>query len=94
MYAMIMFTLNFGNMISFQLGGLAMRFFNITDKNFENLWMLILLANVTMLIPLPFIYFVDFNVASVQAELYVATPIVNALNFIAKRTKGNLTVSS
>ena len=61
MYALIMSTLNFGGLISYQLGGLLIYGLSITDKRFDNLYLLILIANLSTLLPLPFISLVDFN---------------------------------
>lgn len=61
MYALIMSTLNFGGLLSYQLGGLLIYYLNITEKHFDNLWLLILIANVTTLLPLPFIVSINFE---------------------------------
>lgn len=39
-----------------------MYFLGITENNFGNLWILIVLANSLMLLPLPFIVLVDFEI--------------------------------
>jgi len=62
MYALLMSTLNFGSMLSYQFGGLLMHLLGITENNFERLWVLIVLANCLMLVPMPFLYFVDFDI--------------------------------
>lgn len=68
MYALIMSTLNFGGLLSYQLGGLLIYYLNITEKHFDNLWLLILIANLTTLIPLPFIININFEQASRFAD--------------------------
>ena len=62
MYALLMSTLNFGSMLSYQFGGLLMHYLGITESDFHNLWILIVLANTLMLIPLPFLVFVNFEI--------------------------------
>lgn len=62
MYALLMSTLNFGSMLSFQFGGLLMHYLGITESNFQNLWILIVLANSFLLLPLPFLNLVDFKI--------------------------------
>lgn len=62
MYALLMSTLNFGSMLSYQFGGLLMHYLGITENDFHNLWILIVLANTLMLIPLPFLIFVNFDI--------------------------------
>lgn len=62
MYALLMSTLNFGSMLSYQFGGLLMHYLGITENDFHNLWILIVLANSFLLLPLPFLSFVDFKI--------------------------------
>ncbi len=63
-----MSTLNFGGLISYQIGGLLIYGLSITDKHFDNLWILIMIANLSTLVPLPFIFMVDFAQASSVAD--------------------------
>jgi hypothetical protein len=79
MYALIMSTLNFGGLISYQLGGLLIYFLSITDKHFDNLYILIFISNVSTLLPLPFIYYVDFNQASSIADTHKESTIPHML---------------
>jgi len=59
MYAVIMSSINFGSMISTQLGGLLAYSLNITEDNFDNLWLSILISNGTTLLPLIFINLIE-----------------------------------
>ena len=68
MYALLMSTLNFGSMISHQLGGLFMHFLGITENDFHNLWILILIANCLMLLPLPMLFIVNFDFKKIDEE--------------------------
>lgn len=52
MYAMIMSTINLGSLISSQLGGIITYYLGISEQNFENLWILLLIANLTTCMPL------------------------------------------
>ena len=49
-------------MLSYQFGGLLMHYLEITENDFHNLWVLIVIANSLMLIPLPFLAFVNFDI--------------------------------
>ena len=60
MFALVMSTLNFSGLMSSQLGGILIDMLGITDSQFKNLWLLVLLANLLQLGPLPLIVFVDF----------------------------------
>ena len=68
MYALLMSTLNFGSMLSHQGGGLLMHFLGITENNFQNLWILILIANSTILLPLPMLIYLDFNFSKIEED--------------------------
>ena len=48
MYAILMSLINLASMLSYQIGGLLTTFLNITETRFENLWILILIANITL----------------------------------------------
>jgi BT1 family len=37
------------------LGAIVMHWLGITEKNFESLWLLVVIANVSTLLPLPFL---------------------------------------
>lgn len=53
MYAFLMSVINLGGMVSMQLGSLCMLLLGIDQNHFEMLWLLILIANITSLLPLP-----------------------------------------
>ncbi|KAL4460429.1 hypothetical protein ABPG74_000180 [Tetrahymena malaccensis] len=59
MYAMIMSTLNLGSLVSSQLGGVLIYLLGITEDNFDNLWILILIANLSTAVPLIGISLID-----------------------------------
>ena len=67
-YALIMSSLNFGNMVSFQLGGIFMHLLNINENSFDNLWMLICIANLSMLTLLPFLHTINFTAGAESAD--------------------------
>jgi folate/biopterin transporter len=52
-YAFLMSVINLGSMVSMQLGSLLMLLLGINQTHFAMLWLLILIANVTALMPLP-----------------------------------------
>ena len=68
MYALIMSTVNLGSMFSMQLGGIITDAFQVTPTDFTSLWKLIIISNLTILIPLPILYFVKFSEAQKLAE--------------------------
>lgn len=63
MYALLMSILNFGSMISNEWGAFNTWALGITETNFDNLWLLIFIASMATIAPLPFIGIIDFNKA-------------------------------
>ena len=63
MYAFLMSILNFGSMVSNEWGALNTYLLGITDTNFDNLWLLVLISSLTTVAPLPFINYIDFEKA-------------------------------
>ena len=58
LYALLMSTWNFGLMVSGQVGGLLLMALGITDKEFGNLWVLVVVTSGLMVLPLPILYWV------------------------------------
>jgi hypothetical protein len=48
-----MSVLNISALCSFQLGAGLTYLLGVTESNFDNLWLLVLVANLTSLLPLP-----------------------------------------
>ncbi len=48
MYALLMSVINLGSMFSYQFGGLFMWILNINSNNFENLYILIIITNLSL----------------------------------------------
>ena len=55
LFASLMSVSNLASLCSYQLGALLMRWFGISQNNFELLWLLVVIANVSTLLPLPFL---------------------------------------
>jgi len=58
-YALIMSVLNFGGFVSYNLGSIITSLLGITNKKFDNLWLLILISNLFALLPLPLLLFIS-----------------------------------
>ena len=63
MYALLMSILNLGALLSYQFGGILTHFLGITTTNFDNLWLLILICNISVLLPLPLVYSMEVDQA-------------------------------
>lgn len=55
LFALLMSVSNLGGFLSFQEGAVLMHWLGITDTNFDKLWLLVIIANVSTLLPLPFL---------------------------------------
>jgi len=55
LFALLMSVSNLGGILSHQLGALLMHLLGITQNNFDSLWLLVVIANVSTLLPLPFL---------------------------------------
>ncbi len=64
LFAVLMSVSNIAGMVSYELGAVLMHWLNITESNFENLWLLVTLTNLSTLLPLPFIHWLPGDNAS------------------------------
>jgi folate/biopterin transporter len=55
LFALIMSVFNLAGFLSYELGGLLTSLLGITEDNFDRLWLLVLLTNLSTLLPLPLI---------------------------------------
>jgi folate/biopterin transporter len=55
LFALLMSVVNLAGLVSYELGAGLMSWLGVTEHNFEKLWILILITNLTSLLPLPLI---------------------------------------
>ena len=55
LFALLMSVTNLAGVVSHEFGALLMHWMAITPTNFENLWLLVLITNLSTLAPLPFL---------------------------------------
>jgi folate/biopterin transporter len=55
LFALLMSVSNLAAMVSYEFGAIIMHWLNITETNFESLWLLVIITNLSTLLPLPFI---------------------------------------
>ncbi|AFY35353.1 folate/biopterin family MFS transporter [Calothrix sp. PCC 7507] len=55
LFALLMSVFNLAGMVSYQLGAIITYWLGITDTNFESLWLLVMITNLSTLLPLPFL---------------------------------------
>lgn len=68
MYALLMSVLNLASMVSSQLGALVTELLGLSEDNFDNLWLMIIITNVAMLFPLLFLRHLNIDSAIKQAK--------------------------
>ncbi len=55
LFALLMSISNLAGLLSYEGGALLTHWLGITDRNFDNLWLLVLITNLSTLLPLPFL---------------------------------------
>jgi folate/biopterin transporter len=55
LFALLMSVTNLAHLLSYEFGALLMHWLGITENNFQCLWILVVIANLSTLLPLPFI---------------------------------------
>ncbi|XHU96582.1 MAG: folate/biopterin family MFS transporter [cyanobacterium endosymbiont of Rhopalodia gibba] len=55
LFALLMSILNLSGLISHELGALLTQWLRITQTNFDSLWILVIITNLSTLLPLPFL---------------------------------------
>lgn len=68
LFALLMSIFNGGAIVGSELGALLTRTMGVTDVDFRNLGMLIAVCNLSSLLPLPFLKWVDAVETSVEEE--------------------------
>lgn len=68
LFALLMSVSNLAGLLSYQLGALLMHWLGITQNNFDSLWLLVVIANVSTLLPLPFLSWLPAAESAVPTE--------------------------
>ncbi len=55
LFALLMSISNLAAMVSYEFGAMIMHWLGITENNFELLWLLVIITNLSTLLPLPFL---------------------------------------
>jgi hypothetical protein len=59
LFALLMSVTNFAGLISHELGALLTYWLGITETNFDALWLLVLISNLSTLLPLPLLNWLE-----------------------------------
>lgn len=68
LFALLMSVTNLAGLLSYQFGALLMHWFGITQTNFDKLWLLVLITNLSTLLPLPFLGLLPASSAQSDGE--------------------------
>jgi folate/biopterin transporter len=74
LFALLMSVLNISALCSFQLGAGLTYLLGVTESNFDNLWLLVLIANLTSLLPLPLLKWLPEE-KNVKQEITPQVPV-------------------
>lgn len=77
-FALLMSVTNLAGFASYQLGAVLMRWFGITETNFESLWLLVVITNVSTLLPLPFLNWLPAAQAQTDTPTLKPVPAMDA----------------
>ncbi|PZO36672.1 MAG: folate/biopterin family MFS transporter [Pseudanabaena frigida] len=80
LFALLMSVLNISALCSFQLGAGLTHLLGVTESNFDNLWILILIANVTSLLPLPLLKWLPDEKVKMSEELNPKSVLMESQN--------------
>ncbi|HIK31030.1 MAG TPA: folate/biopterin family MFS transporter [Oscillatoriales cyanobacterium M59_W2019_021] len=61
LFALLMSVTNLAGLISYEFGAVLMHALGITETNFDRLWLLVMITNLSTLLPLPFINWLPDN---------------------------------
>ncbi len=78
LFALLMSVVNLAGLVSYEGGALLTHWFGVTDTNFDRLWLLVLVTNLSTLLPLPLLgWLPNESDAPTQTatETELATPI-------------------
>ncbi|NEP62628.1 MAG: folate/biopterin family MFS transporter [Symploca sp. SIO2G7] len=64
LFALLMSIVNLAGLLSHELGALLTQWLHVTETNFDNLWLLVMITSLTTLLPLPLLFLLPSTSAS------------------------------
>ncbi len=61
LFALLMSVTNLAALLSYEFGAVLMHLLGVTENNFTNLWLLVVITNLSTLLPLPFLGWLPLN---------------------------------
>jgi folate/biopterin transporter len=81
LFALLMSIINLSNLLSQEMGALLTHWLGVTETNFDKLWLLVLITNISTLLPLPFVRWLpnsDPQILSSDGETQQKIPLSEA----------------
>ncbi|BAU43756.1 folate/biopterin family MFS transporter [Leptolyngbya sp. O-77] len=75
LFALLMSVTNLAALVSYELGAGLMHWLGVTEDNFSNLWLLVIITNLSTLLPLPFLGWLPGK-EDEKLEIHTSTPRV------------------
>jgi folate/biopterin transporter len=88
LFALLMSIFNLSGLISHELGALLTQFLGVTETNFDNLWLLVVITNLSTLLPLPLIKWLP--VGDPQAEIEEKLKKLPPIEVFEHRSAGSM----
>ncbi len=79
LFALLMSILNLSGLVSHELGALLTQWLGVTETNFDRLWLLVIITNLSTLLPLPFLGWLpasDPQVEELEANVFPPTEVL------------------
>lgn len=68
LFALLMSVVNLAGLVSYEFGALLTHWLGVTDTNFDRLWLLVVITNVTTLLPFPLLGWLPSTVEATSVE--------------------------
>lgn len=77
LFALLMSITNLAGLLSYESGAVLTHLMGITDRNFDNLWLLVIITNLSTLLPLPFLNWLPAtNTENSELEYQHSLPVL------------------
>ncbi|MBH8555266.1 folate/biopterin family MFS transporter [Nostocaceae cyanobacterium CENA357] len=77
LFALLMSISNLAAMVSYEFGAIIMHWLGITETNFELLWLLVIITNLSTLLPLPFLHWLPTSSSQTETPTLQPALITN-----------------
>ncbi|NES81835.1 MAG: folate/biopterin family MFS transporter, partial [Moorea sp. SIO2B7] len=91
LFALLMSIWNLSGLVSHELGALLTHLLEVTETNFENLWLLVLITNLSTLLPLPLLSWLPAGDPKDMEKEAISTRELPASEIFEHHSPGSLT---